>query len=343
MGIERRPFGALPDGRAADLYTLTSGDVEAQITNYGGIITSLKMPDAKGESGDIVHGFDTLEGYLGKHPYFGCIVGRYANRIGGAKFMVDGREYRLAKNDGENSLHGGIKGFDRVLWGVEVMADSLRLTYLSCDEEEGYSGNLEATVTITLKGCELSIDYDAITDKPTIVNLTNHTYFNLSCSGDILDHELTLEADYFTPAGRNLIPTGELRSVEGTPMDFRQPNRIGARIEAPYEQLINGGGYDCNWVVNGEAGKLRKAATVRDPDSQRAFMVLTTQPGIQFYTGNFLDGTLRGKGRVYIRRSGLCLETQHYPDSPNQSSFPSTVLRPGERYHEKTVFSFYNG
>ena len=343
MGIEKRPFGKLPDGRAADLYTLTSGDVEAQITNYGGIITSIKVPNAKGESGDIVHGFETLEGYQGNQPYFGCIVGRYANRIGGARFTLDGREYRLAKNDGENSLHGGTKGFDKVLWGAEAETNALKLTYLSHDGEEGYPGCLKATVTYTLNGDELSIDYLATTEKPTIVNLTNHTYFNLSCGGDILDHELTLEANYFTPAGRNLIPTGELRSVAGTPMDFMQPIRIGARIDAPYRQLINGGGYDCNWVVNGEAGKLRKAATVRDPVSQRAFVVLTTQPGIQFYTGNFLDGTLRGKGRVYTRRSGLCLETQHYPDSPNQSGFPSTVLRPGEKYNEKTVYRFHAG
>jgi aldose 1-epimerase len=343
MGIVRRPFGALPDGRTANLYTLTSGDIEAKITNYGGIITSLKVPNAKGESEDIVHGFETLEEYLGKQPYFGCIVGRFANRIGGAGFTLDGQEYKLAKNDGENSLHGGIKGFDKVLWGAETEADVLRLTYTSHDGEEGYPGSLKATVTYSLKGSELSIDYLAITEKLTIVNLTNHTYFNLSYGGDILDHELTLEADYFTPAGRNLIPTGELRSVVGTPMDFKQPIRIGARIEAPYDQLINGGGYDCNWVVNGEAGKLRKAATVWDPKSQRAFVVLTTQPGIQFYTGNFLDGTLRGKGRVYTRRSGLCLETQHYPDSPNQSGFPSTILRPGEKYREKTVFRFHAG
>lgn len=343
MGIEKRPFGALPDGRVADLYTLASGEAEVHVTNYGGIITSLKVPDAKGEKGDIVHGFDTLYEYLKKHPHFGCIVGRYANRIGGARFKLDGKEYHLAKNSGENSLHGGLRGFDKVLWDAEVKCGSLRLTYLSHDGEEGYPGNLKAMVTYALKGEELSIDYEAITDKPTILNLTNHTYFNLSCSGDIHGHELTLDADYYTPTDRDLIPTGEVKSIAGTPFDFRQPYKVGARIESRDEQLVNGGGYDCNWVVNGDAGKLRRAATVRDPVSSRVLVVLTTQPGIQFYTGNFLDGTLQGKGRVYTRRSGLCLETQHYPDSPNQPGFPSTVLRPGELYQEKTVFRFHAG
>jgi aldose 1-epimerase len=343
MGIESRPFGALPDGRVADLYTLSSGEIEAKITNYGGIITSLKAPDGRGEPGDIVHGFETLDGYLGGHPYFGSIVGRYANRIGGARFTLEGKEYRLAKNDGENSLHGGLRGFDKVLWDAQTSGDSLRLSYLSRDDEEGYPGNLKATVTYALNRDEFSMEYEAATDKPTVVNLTNHTYFNLSCGGDILGHELTLDADCFTPAGKDLIPTGEVRRVAGTPMDFRRPTRIGARINSRDEQLINGVGYDCNWVVNGEGGRLRRAATVRDPVSCRAFVVLTTQPSIQFYTGNFLDGTLRGKGRLYTRRSGLCLETQHYPDSPNQPGFPSSVLRPGERYHEKTVFRFHAG
>jgi aldose 1-epimerase len=341
MGIEKRPFGTLPGGQVADLYTLALGEVEAQITNYGGIITALRVPDSGGELGDVVHGFETLDGYLGKQPYFGCIVGRYANRIGGARFKLEGREYRLAKNDGENSLHGGLLGFDKVLWDAEVRGDALRLTYLSHDGEEGYPGSLRAAVTYALKGGELSIDYEATTDKPTVLNLTNHTYFNLSCGGDILGHELILDADYYTPAGKSLIPTGEVAKVAGTPLDFREPYIVGERIEARHEQIAYGGGYDCNWVVNGEAGKLRMAARVRDPASGRAFDVHTTQPSVQFYTGNFLDGTLRGKGRVYTRRSGLCLETQHYPDSPNQPGFPSSVLRPGEKYHEKTVFRFY--
>jgi aldose 1-epimerase len=343
MGIEKRAFGTLPDGRVADLYTLVSDEAEVQITNYGGIVTSLSVPDCNGVMGDIVHGFETLEGYLGHQPYFGAIVGRYANRIGGAKFKLDGKEYPLAKNSGKNSLHGGLKGFDKVLWDAEAKGSLLKLTYLSRDGEEGYPGNLKTKVTYALKGSEFSIDYAATTDKPTVLNLTNHTYFNLSCGGDIHGHELTLDADYYTPTDQDLIPIGEVRSVAGTPLDFRQPHKIGERIESRHEQIVNGGGYDCNWVVNDKPGKLRRAATVREPESCRAFIVLTTQPGIQFYTSNFLDGTLSGKGRTYTRRSALCLETQHYPDSPNQPRFPSSVLRPGEKYHEKTVFRFHAG
>jgi aldose 1-epimerase len=344
MAIERRPFGKLPDGRDVDLFTISTGEVEVQATNYGGIITSIKVPDARGEIGDIVHGFETLELYLRGCPYFGSLIGRYANRIRGARFILDGVEYKLAKNDGENSLHGGFKGFDKVLWDAEIHDGALRLRYFSQDGEEGFPGSLESTVTYKLdNGGVFSINYEATTDKPTVVNLTNHTYFNLSYSCDILGHEVTLDADYFTPADKDLIPTGEVRSVAGTPMDFRNPTRIGTRIDSRDEQLINGHGYDCNWVVNGEAGKLRRAAMVRDPDSGRVMVVSTTQPGIQFYTGNFLDGSLRGKGRVYTRRSGLCLETQHYPDTSNQPGFPSAVLRPNEKYHENTIFRFYAG
>jgi aldose 1-epimerase len=343
MGIEKRPYGTLPDGRAVSLYKLASNEVEAQVTNYGGIITTMRVPDSKGEWGDIVHGFDALDEYLHGHPYFGCIVGRYANRIGGAIFGLDGREYQVAKNSGKNSLHGGLIGFDKVLWHTETKDSQLKLNYLSVDGEEGYPGNLQTTVTYSLKGGDFSIDYEAKTDKPTVLNLTNHTYFNLNCGGDVNRHELTLDADYYTPTGRDLIPTGEIKNVAGTPLDFRQPYIIGGRIESRHEQIINGGGYDCNWIINGEPGKLRRAATVRDPVSGRVLVVFTTQPGIQFYTGNFLDGTIRGKGRVYTRRSGLCLETQHYPDSPNTADFPSTVLRPGELYCEKTVFRFHVG
>ncbi|MFA5868798.1 MAG: aldose epimerase family protein, partial [Candidatus Bathyarchaeia archaeon] len=294
MGVSKRPFGRLPDGRGVDLYTLSAGDVEVDATNYGCIITSIRVPDSAGGVGDVVHGFETLDGYLGKHPYFGAVVGRYANRIAGARFGLDGAEYRLARNDGENSLHGGLRGFDKVLWDAEARGDALRLSYLSRDGEEGYPGNLKAAVTYALgKNGDLSIDYEATTDRATVVNLTNHTYFNLSGGGDILRHELTLDAEQFTPSGKGLIPTGEVRSVAGTPMDFRHPKRIGERIDNRYEQLALGGGYDCNWVVDGEAGRLRRAATVRDPGSGRAMVVLTTQPGVQFYTGNFLDGTLR--------------------------------------------------
>ena len=340
MGILRDSFGMLPDGRDVDLYTLSTSGIEVQVMNYGATITSIKVPDCQGVMGDIVHGFESLEGYLGPHPYFGCIVGRYANRIGGARFTLDGHEYQLAKNDGENSLHGGFRGFDKVLWRGEVWGDSLRLIYISGDGEEGYPGELRAEVEYSLKESELIIDYHATTDKPTVVNLTNHTYFNLACTGDVLGHDLTLDADYFTPIGRGLIPTGELRSVAGTSMDFRGPHKIGERINSRDEQIVIGGGYDCNWVIIGESGKLRRTATVRDPLSGRAMVVLTTQPGVQFYTGNFLDGSMNGKGRVYSKHSGLCLETQHYPDSPNHPQFPSTVLRPGQIYHSTTIHKF---
>jgi aldose 1-epimerase len=343
MGIVRGSFGVLPDGREVDIYTLSANGIEVQVMNYGATITSIKVPDAQGVPGDVVHGFESLGGYLGPQPYFGCVVGRYANRIGGARFTLDGHEYMLAKNDGENSLHGGFKGFDKVLWLGEVWGDSLRLIYVSGDGEEGFPGELRAEVEYSLKESELIVDYHATTDKPTVVNLTNHTYFNLARSGDVLGHELTLDADYFTPSGRGLIPTGEVRSVAGTPMDFRVPHKIGERISSRDEQIVIGGGYDCNWVVIGESGRLRRAATVRELLSGRAMVVLTTQPGVQVYTGNFLDGKVSGKGRVYSKYSGLCLETQHYPDSPNQPSFPSTVLRPGEKYSERTVFRFHAG
>ena len=343
MGIVMSPFGVLPDGRGVDMYTISARGIEVQVMNYGATITSIKIPDAHGAMGDIAHGFESLKGYLGPHPYFGAVVGRYANRIEGAHFTLDGCEYQLSKNDGANSLHGGFKGFDKVLWRAEASGDSLKLRYISRDGEEGYPGEIDTEVDYSLGESELAIDYHATTDMPTVVNLTNHTYFNFACSGDILGHELTLDADYFTPAGRGLIPTGEVMSVAGTPMDFRTPHKIGERIDLHDEQLVVGGGYDCNWVVNGEAGRLRRAATVRELGSGRVMVVLTTQPGIQFYTGNHLDGKLQGKGRVYIRRSGLCLETQHYPDSPNKPGFPSTVLRPGEKYHERTVFRFHAG
>lgn len=335
-------YGRLPDGRTARLLTLSAGGVEVDATNYGGIITSVRVPDRAGNVGDIVLGLDSLDDYLRPHPYFGAIVGRYANRIAGGRFSLDGVEYRLARNDGANSLHGGIIGFDKVLWEAKATEDQLVLSYLSRDGEEGYPGNLRAKVTYILsKKGELRLIYEAETDAPTVLNLTNHSYFNLACKGDVLGHELTLDAESFTPAGAGLIPTGEISSVAGTPMDFRRPTRIGAHIDSKYDQLTLGGGYDCNWVVDGEAGRMRKAAIVRDPSSGRCIEVRTTQPGIQFYTGNFLDGTLRGKGRVYARRSGLCLETQHYPDSPNKPSFPSTMLQPGEWCREETVFRFY--
>jgi len=329
----------------ADLYTLTNKNgVECAITNFGGRVVSLKVPDRAGRMADVVLGFDKLDGYLQKNPYFGSLVGRYGNRIAKGKFTLDGREYTLARNNGENALHGGLKGFDSVYWEAHVEGGKLVLHYTSKDGEEGYPGTLETTVTYSLDDDNaLRIDYFAATDKPTVLNLTNHSYFNLAGQGegDILSHRVKLNADRFTPVDAGLIPTGELRPVEGTPFDFRQPAEIGARVNDPDEQLKLGGGYDHNFVVNGQAGTLRPAAEVTEPKSGRVMEVLTTEPGVQFYIGNFLDGTLTGKGgKVYQKRYGFCLETQHFPDSPNQPKFPSVVLRPGERFQSTTVYRF---
>jgi aldose 1-epimerase len=345
--IAKTPFGTMPDGTKVDLYTMTTPKgISAAITNYGGIVVSLKTPDKSGKSGDIVLGFDDLKGYLQEEPYFGALIGRYANRIAKARFTLDGKEYKLAANDNGNSLHGGIKGFDKVVWTGAPSSDakgaSLALTYVSKDGEEGYPGTLTAKVVYTLdeKG-DLTIDYSATTDKKTVLNLTNHSYFNLAGSGDILGNELSLSAKRYSPVDAGLIPTGELRAVTGTPFDFLKPHKVGERIEAKDEQLKLGGGYDHNWVLDSSSGKLAKAAVVHDPTSGRVLEVWTTQPGIQFYTGNFLDGKLKGKGGVvYSKRSALCLETQHFPDSPNQPKFPTTELKPGETYHQVTVWKF---
>jgi aldose 1-epimerase len=341
--IKKTPFGTMPDGTTVDLFTLTTPKgISAAITNYGGIVVSLKTPDKSGKSGDIVLGFDDLKGYLQDEPYFGALIGRYANRIAKAKFTLDGKEYKLAANDNGNSLHGGKKGFDKVVWNASAAGGSLTLTYVSKDGEEGYPGTLTAKVVYTLSADgELKIDYSATTDKNTILNLTNHSYFNLAGSGDILGNELTLLAGRYTPVDAGLIPTGELRSVKGTPFDFLTPHKVGERIEAKDEQIKLGGGYDHNWVLDSSSGKLAKAAVVHEPTSGRTLEVWTTQPGIQFYTGNFLDGKLTGKGGiVYRRRSALCLETQHFPDSPNQPKFPTTELKPGQTYHQVTVWKF---
>jgi aldose 1-epimerase len=329
-----------------ELYTLKkSNGVQAAISTYGGVLVSLKVPDRAGVLGDVVLGFDDLEGYLLPPPYFGAIIGRYGNRIAHARFTLNGVEYKLAKNDGENTLHGGNRGFDKVLWNANKLSgQSLELTYLSKDGEEGYPGNLSVTVVYALTdNNELQIDYTATTDKDTVVNLSNHSYFNLAGQGegDILAHQLTLNADRFTPVDQGLIPTGELRNVEGTPFDFRQPHAIGERIESADEQIALGGGYDHNFILNRTGDGLSLAARVTEPNSGRVMEVLTTEPAIQFYTGNFLDGTIRGKGgKVYGRRSAFCLETQHYPDSPNHPSFPSTVLKPGATYRTITVYRF---
>ena len=350
MTIHKRPFGTTPEGAAADLYLLTAApDFKATITNFGGILVSLWAPDRNGNVADLVLGFDDVTGYAGKHPYFGAVVGRYGNRIAGGQFTLDGKTATLAKNDGPNHLHGGLRGFDKALWNAEpIMRDDavgLKLTQTSPDVDEGYPGALSCTVTYWLTLAKtLEIEYTAVTDAPTHVNLTNHSYFNLKGhnGGDILGHEMTLFADRFTPVDETLIPTGELLSVEGTPFDFRTAATIGARINTQDEQLLRGKGYDHNFVLDAEAkGKFIQAARVHEPQTGRVVEVWTTEPGVQFYCGNFLDGSNIGKGgAVYNHRNGFCLETQHFPDSPNQKGFPSTVLRPGQIYHSQTHYCF---
>jgi aldose 1-epimerase len=347
--ITKENFGYMPDGTGVDLYTLTNNKgMVVKITNYGGIITSILVPDKNGVLGDVVLGYDNLSGYLDKTPYFGSIVGRYGNRIANGKFVLDGTEYRLATNNGPNALHGGLKGFDKVIWEVKEIQETtklgLELNYLSKDMEEGYPGNLDVTVTYLLtEDNAVRLEYLATTDKKTILNLTNHSYFNLKDGGatPILDHEMKINADRFTPVDQTLIPTGELSSVSGTPFDFRQPHKIGDRINAENEQIKFGGGYDHNFVLQGEMGELRLVAQVFESGSGRIMEVFTTEPGVQFYTGNFLDGTITGKnGNVYDYRHGFCLETQHFPDSPNKANFPSAVLEPGQQYQSTTIYKF---
>jgi aldose 1-epimerase len=346
--ISKQAFGMTTDGESVELYTLTNAKgLEARIMTYGGTVVSLKVPDRHGKLGDIVLGYETLDGYLNNNPYFGSIIGRYGNRIGKASFSLNGKQYSLPKNNGENTLHGGIKSFGKVVWKAKevntINGAGLSFTYLSKDGEEGFPGNLSVTVVYTLtNNNELKIDYSATTDKTTVVNLTHHSYFNLAGEGDILKHELMINAGKFTPVDSGLIPTGELRPVNGTPMDFTKPAVIGARIDQQDEQLTLGKGYDHNWVLNAtKASGLALAARVYEPVSGRVMEVLTTEPGIQFYSGNFLDGSITGKnGQVYKHRSGFCLETQHFPDSPNKPAFPSTVLRPGQRYRTTTIHRF---
>lgn len=349
MKLEKQPFGTTEDGTAIDRYTLSNANgMKVQITNYGGIVTSILVPDKNGKLADVVLGYDNLEGYLKNNPYFGCIVGRYGNRIARGKFKIDGKEYSLATNNGPNHLHGGLKGFDKVVWTAKEIRSQqtvgLELSYWSKDGEEGYPGNLAVTVAYTLSNDNaLRIDYQATTDQPTICNLTNHSYFNLKDAGatPILDHELLLDADYITPVDSTLIPTGKLQPVAGTPFDFRTPTTIGARIDAEDEQLRFGRGYDHNFVLNGQLGTLRRVGKLSEPTSGRLLEIWTTEPGIQFYSGNFLDGSITGKnGTVYQFRHGLCLETQHYPDSPNQPNFPTTILKPGEKYQTTTIYKF---
>jgi aldose 1-epimerase len=343
--VTKQPFGKTPDGTAVDLFTLSNDGIEVRILTYGGAIQSLQVPDRHGKMADVVLGYDTLDGYFSKDdPYFGALVGRYANRIASGRFELGGHTYTIPTNNGPNALHGGPRGFDKVVWKAKKVRAGIELSYVSPDGDQGFPGTLTAIVRYTLKSNALRIDYAAMTDRPTVVNLTNHTYFALGGqgSGDILGHELMIAASRFTPVDSSLIPSGELRSVEGTPFDFRRAHRIGERIEQEDEQLRFGGGYDHNWVLyNNSGGRLVKAAELYDRSSGRALEVLTTQPGLQFYSGNFLDGTIIGKGRqAYNHRYGLCLETQHFPDSPNHANFPSTELRPGQKYHSVTIFHF---
>ena len=351
-GTTKKPFGKTPEGEAVELYTLANKNgVEAAISTYGGAVVSLKVPGRHGSLEDIVLGYDSVDGYMSDKSYFGAIIGRYGNRIGQAQFNLDGKNYTLAKNNGQNSLHGGIKGFNKVVWTAKQVpaknGQALELTYLSKDGEEGFPGNLHVTVVYTLTDLnELKIEYSATTDKKTVVNLTNHSYFNLSGvgqgMGDILGHLLMIESEKFTPVDSGLIPTGELRDVSGTPFDFRKPTKIGARIDANDEQIKLGGGYDHNFVLRRKPGAmLSLAARVTEPASGRIMEVWTTEPGVQFYTSNFLDGSVHGKGGVaYAKHGAFCLETQHFPDSPNQPKFPSVVLNPGGRYHTTTVYKF---
>jgi aldose 1-epimerase len=345
--VARADFGTTAEGEAVEVFTLTNpSGLRVQAISYGGIITSLETPDRQGALDDVVLGFDDLEPYLAGTPYFGAIIGRYGNRIAGGRFTLEGETYELATNDGPNHLHGGARGFDKVVWRGEPFENDstvgVAFTYTSPAGEEGYPGTLNARVTYTLTDRnELVVDYLATTDAPTPVNLTQHSYFNLAGGGSILGHELMIDASAFTPVDSTLIPTGELRPVEGTPFDFRTPTAIGARIEQEHEQLANGLGYDHNFVLDRSGEGLAHAARVVEPTTGRTLDIHTTEPGIQFYSGNFLDGTITGKdGVVYEHRSGFCLETQHYPDSPNQEAFPSTILRPGEEYRTRTIMTF---
>jgi aldose 1-epimerase len=347
--ITTKPFGTTTEGQKVTQYTLTNAKGSSvSIINYGGIVTSLKIPDRNGKFSDVVLGFKTLADYEKESPYFGALIGRYGNRIAKGEFTLDRKTYHLPVNNNGQSLHGGLKGFDKVVWNATPVetkqGPSLKLTYVSKDGEEGYPGTLAVTATYTLSNKnELKLVYRAKTDKPTVVNLTHHSYFNLAGqgSGDILGHVVTIHAGKYTPVDDVLIPTGKLASVNGTPFDFRKPTAIGARINEKDEQLKNGKGYDHNWVADKLPGHLGMIAKVEEPKSGRVMEVISTEPGVQFYSGNFLDGTLLGKGgKVYGFRNGFCFEPQHFPDSPNRRNFPSTVLRPGETYKNAIIYRF---
>ena len=348
--MDKKLFGKLADGSEVYIYTLANkSGMEAKIINYGAAVVSLTAPDKSGKLADVVLGYDSLDGYVNDKSYFGAIVGRYGNRIADGKFKLDGKEYQLTINDGANHLHGGLKGYNKVLWNETEIAKtgdgaSLTLSYDSKDGEQGYPGNLKLTVKYTLtNNNELKIEYNAVTDKPTVLNPTHHSYFNLTGDPEktILDHELMIDADNTTPVAKGLIPTGKFASVANTPMDFRKPTKIGARIDENYDQLKLGLGYDHNWVLNKHQESLPKVLSVYEPVSGRVMEMYTDQPGVQFYSGNFLDGTVKGKnGIMYKHRTGFCLEAQHYPDSPNHPEFPSTKLEPGQVYKQTTIYKF---
>jgi aldose 1-epimerase len=346
--LRKEAFGIGGDGRRAGLYAISNDrGIEVKVTNYGGIVTSIKVPDRQGKPAEVVLGFDSFDEYLGAHPCYGATIGRFANRIAKARFVLNGREYRLAANDGRNHLHGGHQGFDKVFWQAETVLSgkdsALRLHYVSVDGEEGYPGNLSVNITFSVEDDALKIDYSATTDKSTVLNLTNHSYFNLTDGGssDILDHELQIDADCYLPIDQEAIPLGAIREVAGTPFDFRKPTPIGFRIREEDQQLLFGEGYNHTWVLRGKEKAPARAATVRDPNSGRIMELFTTEPGVQLFTANFPGDMFRGRGGTFCpSRGGFCLETQHYPDAPNHPEYPSTVLNPGEVYRQTTIYKF---
>jgi aldose 1-epimerase len=341
--VSKQAFGHTPEGTPVDLYSLKDGKIEVGIITYGGIVVSMRVPDRNGKLDDVVLGVDSVEKYVTQTAHFGGIVGRYANRIAHGAFQLDGNTYHIPKNDGDNALHGGLIGFDKVMWEAKEVPQGIELTYVSKDGDQGFPGTLTTHVRYTVSGGALRIKYSATTDKHTVLNLTNHSYFNLKGqgNGDVLDTVLEIDASRFTPVDATLIPTGELKPVEGTPFDFRKPHAIGERINADDPQLRLGHGYDHNFVLDHAESKLSEAAEAYEPASGRTLKVLTTEPGVQLYTGNFLDGSITGKeGKVYKARYAFCLETQHFPDSPNHPQFPSTELKPGQKFHSVTVYQF---
>jgi aldose 1-epimerase len=341
--VSKQAFGHTPEGTPVNLYSLKDGKIEVGIMTYGGIVVSLRVPDRNGKLEDVVLGCDSVEKYVTQTAHFGGIVGRYANRIAHGTFQLDGNTYHIPKNDGDNALHGGTISFDKVVWEAKQIPDGVDLTHVSKDGDQGFPGTLTAHVRYTVSGGALRIEYSATTDKDTVLNLTNHSYFNLKGqgNGDVLETVLEIDASRMTPVDATLIPTGELKSVEGTPFDFRKPHAIGERINSEDPQLSLGHGYDHNFVLDHPEDKLSEAAEAYEPTSGRTLKVLTTEPGVQLYTGNFLDGSITGKeGRVYKARYAFCLETQHFPDSPNHPKFPSTELKPGQKFHSVTVYEF---